>query len=270
MRIKGHRAILALAVVGCAAVSACGGPPEPPSSPRPARARILCPPPVPVIDLGPGNTGVPVYNELDEPLLVFIERCDGHSRLGTVLPNRGRLFGLPSVVYLHGGDLVFHTFTLNPSQFYATYRHAPGSDTLRFDPVEGVAELRGAIGQAVTIEEGRGVTNLVMQDRQERVALTWTCSETGLQLVLHGLDASRGPYRVAARFGTQGDRSATNPWQSGQDGELIAPDALAGPLLRRMAAVEVAELEFSTADYVTVLTFDTVTLAEAAGALSCS
>lgn len=220
-----------LLAAGCASTPEGSPPPT-----RQAPPRLTdCPAPTPVTSLGPAATGLRMRNETGQALLVFLAECRGHRRLGTVLPDRARLFGLPSTVFLRDGQVVVHAFTQDPSAFYASYRQRPGPDTVRLAPTTIAAEAATpelSVGPSfLSVEVGEFGSQIVVEDRTRAGRLRLRCEGPDPRIDLGGQGAPETGRQVVFDLST-GERVATGPWRGGADGWRHAPEAFVADLVR--------------------------------------
>lgn len=96
-------------LVGVAAAACAGSEPARDPAPRPAADRI-CPPPLIAPNGVRTAAAVRVDNRGGRAWVVFLDRCRGHTRLGTVDPGRTRLFSLPPALIAYDDGVRFHLF----------------------------------------------------------------------------------------------------------------------------------------------------------------
>lgn len=79
-----------------------------------------CPPPM---SWSPGEArprAVRVANRTMDTVLVFIDWCRGHTRVGEVGPGRSRLFELPDPLVEVRGGLTFHAFVPRTTSYHSS------------------------------------------------------------------------------------------------------------------------------------------------------
>lgn len=265
-------AVMASTVVACAQTA------EPAPAPGPERARrgLDCPPPTSTISLGAESTGVRIRNDSGQDLLIFLDECTGHRRLGTVQPSRARLFGLPGSVFLQGSQLVLHSFTQDPDAFHSSHRHRPGPDTVYIEATDAVATtVNGATG---ILEVGEGLfqvephpdgPRITLSDNQGRTTLRLSCSNTQPVVEIGGLTVERGPIDAVLLFGS-GERAPTNPWSVTDEGWIRSPATFAEPIISRLRINTSVEFQFQTPSFYVTMTFNTTAMDEAISVLSCA
>lgn len=267
------RRSLSAIVVGSALCGCAQSPePAPAPTPPPARRGLDCPPPTLTTSLGPQSTGVRVRNDSGQQLLVFLDECRGHRRLGSILPDRSRLFGLPSSVYLQGSELVLHVFTQDPEAFHSSHRHSPGVDTVHIEPVaapNASGSLVRVLGEALfQIEAHPNGPRIILEDNQARTTLRLWCAGPQAVVDVTGLSIEGGPVDAALVFGS-GERGPTNPWTHTDEGSIRSPDAFAEPIITRLATNESVQLQFQTPSFYVTITYNTTGMDEAITVLSC-
>ena len=253
-------------------LAACSQNPEPntatPAPRRPARG-LDCPPPTQTISLGADATGVRVKNESEDPLVIFLDECTGHRRLGLVQGRGTRLFSLPPSVYLQGSDVVLHAFTQNPGIYVNSTRHTPGPDTTRIEATVAVQTQVSIGDELARVGEGEYGVQVEIPDTQSRATLRMYCRDDQHHLDLGGLPSDLAPYDAELRFQPSDERAPTNPWE--RDGDRVAlPQEFAAPVITRMRANESMEVRLQATGYFTVLTFPLGGVTEALARLGCA
>lgn len=105
-----------LGLAAAAAVVAAGCGQRDAALPRPLGA---CPPPLTWSAGEPRPRAVRIANRTPDTVLVFLDRCRGHNRVGEVAPGRSRLFELPGPLVEVRGGLTFHAFVPRTTSYHS-------------------------------------------------------------------------------------------------------------------------------------------------------
>lgn len=260
---------------------ACRTPPSPPPAPR--SAAWICPPPLAWARGEARPTRLKLTNGTSSLISVYLDQCDGHTRLGSVLPGRTRRLRLPPRLIPFNDQLRVHLFdleTLDPVGIYAVDVEAEWELELDVDAQTPSLRVAHASGQppARRVRESSGFMTYPGEElsyasrwaEDSPAALTWQCLRGRPRITLTHHGSAEGHLPVSLEFGAGGEPERVE-WGvlPGRTTRLLAPEERIPRITERSLADSVLVVTVGGEGAPTRHRFDLSGLAEALTYLPC-
>ena len=228
--------LLRAALLLTTALVACRNPTPP--APAPPSPNWVCPPPLAWSRGEARPTRLKLTNGTASRVSVYLDQCDGHTRLGEVLPGRTRRMRLPPRLIPFNDQLRVHLFdleTLDPVGIYAVEVEddweleldvdglTPSLRMTYADSVAPTRRIRGGSGFMTYPGEELSYASRWAEDSP--AALTWQCSAGRAQITLTHQGTGEGRLPVSLEFGDGGEPEDSE-WRvlPGRTISLLAPE----------------------------------------------
>ena len=197
----------------------------------------LCPPPLAWTQGGERPVRLRLTNNHEVPILVFLDQCDGHTRLGDLNPGATRRLRLPTRLIPFNDQLRVHVFDKEAREgvgIYAVDVESRWELDLVVDPEtpevtrvysEGTSPVqRIRRGAGFMTYPGEGLSYASRWAEDTPAALTWQCSSAGAQITLTHVGSADESHRVTVEFeGGEGRESGSWALLNGLTRSLLAP-----------------------------------------------